>query len=240
MKWMMTSAESAAEELAQRCCVWAAARQRGSASGALLLPTGSTPLPFYGALRQLAAQGSLATEAWLSFNLDEYWPCAASDPISFRAFMDRELFAPCGIADEQIAFLDGTCAEAELTAHCAAYEDSMRAAGGIELAVVGVGVNGHLAFNEPGTPWDSRTRRVALAQTTRARPGFPGGTEHGPSEALTVGIGTILDAREIVLLAFGEAKAEAVRQLREGKASEEWPVTALQTHPNVTVYTDCC
>jgi glucosamine-6-phosphate deaminase len=240
MKWMMTSKESAAEELAQRICVWATARQRDSARGALLLPTGSTPLPLFSGLRQLAVQGSLTSAGWMSFNLDEYWPCAPSDPISFRSFMDRELFAPCGIADEQIAFLDGTCPEAELAAHCAAYEEAMVAAGGIDLAVVGVGVNGHLAFNEPGTPWDSRTRRVSLAQTTRARPGFPGGTEHGPTEALTVGIGTILDAREIVLLAFGEAKAEAVRELREGEPSEAWPVTALQTHPKVTVYTDCC
>ncbi|MGB0951696.1 MAG: glucosamine-6-phosphate deaminase [Planctomycetota bacterium] len=238
MRWTETTPEEAAEDVAGKVCAWAEARAEGAERGALLLPTGSSPKPLYAELRKRAAAGALDASAWKSFNLDEYWPCPAESPISFRTFMEEELIAPLGLGQEQIGFLDGACAVDQVVAQCAAYEQTMADAGGIDLAILGVGVNGHLAFNEPGTLWGCRTRMVTLEDTTRARPGFPGGVKEGPEKALSVGIGTILEAREIVVLAFGEAKQEALQVLRQGSADLAWPVTSLLAHGAVTVYCD--
>ncbi|MHC4822405.1 MAG: glucosamine-6-phosphate deaminase [Planctomycetota bacterium] len=243
MKWTHGSAKEAAEEVADRICAWAKERGRarnpadGPEKGALLLPTGATPILLYEVLRERAAEGSLERTAWRSFNLDEYWPCRREDGLSFRWFMEQELFGPLQLVENQTGFLEGTCPEAQLDTHCAAYESAIRAAGGIELAVLGVGVNGHLAFNEPGTDTSSRTRRVRLSEATRSRPGFPGGMD-GPSQALTVGLGTILEAQEIVVLAFGRAKQEALSRLAAGKVDTDWPVTCLLQHPQVRIHTD--
>ena len=207
------------------------------ATGALLLPTGSTPLPLYAELRKRAVAGTLDLDAWRSFNLDEFWPCDVQDEASFRLFMQRELFDPLKLSSEQVGFLSGTTAETELRAHCASYEQDIVAAGGIALAIVGVGMNGHLAFNEPGAPWDSRTRLVKLSSSTRERPGFPGGLD-GPQQALTVGLATILDAQRIVVLAHGQAKAKAVFAMMHGEPSVDWPATCLQGHADVTVLAD--
>lgn len=238
MRWVEATPEQAAEDVAEKVCAWAAARAADVDCGALLLPTGGTPKPLYAELRDRAKAGVLKTSAWKSFNLDEYWPCPADSPISFRAFMQEELFAPLQLGEEQVGFLDGACAVQEVVAQCAAYEQAMKEAGGIDLAILGVGVNGHLAFNEPGTLWGCRTRMVSLEETTRARPGFPGGVKDGPQKALSVGIGTILEAKEIVLMGFGTAKHEALQVLREGKADLAWPVTSLLGHAAVTVYSD--
>lgn len=238
MDWIETSPEDAAAAVADRICAWAEARAAGEDCGALLLPTGSTPLPLYAELRLRAAAGRLDTSAWKSFNLDEYWPCPADSPISFSSFMEQELRAPLGLEPEQMAALDGACAIEETAAACTAYEEAMTEAGGIDLAVLGVGVNGHLAFNEPGTLWGCRTRLVSLEESTRSRPGFPGGVKNGPRKALSVGLGTLLEAREIVLLAFGEAKTEALETLKAGRPDLGWPVTCLHGHPAVSVYRD--
>ena len=152
--------------------------------------------------------------------------------------MDEHLFMPLGLGGDCIGFLDGSVPVEEVNAQCTAFEQAMEDAGGIDLAILGVGVNGHLAFNEPGTLWGCRTRLVSLEKATRARPGFPGGLEEGPRKALSVGIGTILGAREIVVLAFGKAKNEALDVLRSGKADLAWPVTSLLGHDAVTVYCD--
>ncbi len=154
--------------------------------------------------------------------------------------MDHELFGPLQLAEEQIGFLEGGCPEAQLEKHCAAYESAIGAAGGIEIAVLGVGVNGHLAFNEPGAHSATRTRRIRLSETTRLRPGFPGGVD-GPSQALTVGLGTILEAKEIEVLAFGVAKKEALSRLHAGVVDMNWPVTRLLQHAKARSHTvvDC-
>jgi len=234
MRLLRKSARAAAETVA----TWVARHlSEDHAAGALLLPTGSTPLPMYAELRKRGASGDLDLEHWRSFNLDEYWPCAPEDPISFRSFMEREVFSPLKLAPKRTGFLSGTVKEEALAAHCKAYENDMAAAGGIALAVLGAGINGHLAFNEPGSALNSRTRVVGLAQSTRTRPGFPGGI-HGPSRALTVGLGTILEAQHIVVLAHGEAKAQAVFEMMQGEPSLDWPVTCLQNHAQVTVLAD--
>jgi len=207
------------------------------ASGALLLPTGATPLPLYSELRKRAHADGLDLEAWRSFNLDEFWPFDVQHPASFYGFMQREFFDPARIPAQHIGFLSGACKKQDLIAHCDSYERDIVAAGGIALAIVGVGTNGHLAFNEPGTPLDSRTRLVKLSSSTRERPGFPGGL-NGPQQALTVGLATILDAQHIVVLAHGQAKAKAVFAMMHGEPSLDWPATCLQDHANVTVLAD--
>ncbi|PCJ53230.1 MAG: glucosamine-6-phosphate isomerase [Planctomycetota bacterium] len=207
------------------------------AAGALLLPTGSTPLPLYAELRKRDTAGSLDLEAWRSFNLDEFWPSAAQNEASFRVFMQRELFGPLGLSSEKIGFLSDTIAETDLSSHCESYEQDIAAAGGIALAIIGVGMNGHLAFNEPGAEWGSRTRLVKLSSSTRERSGFPGGLD-GPSRALTVGLATILDAKRIVVLAHGQAKSKALFEMMHGAPSLDCPATCLQEHPNVAVLAD--
>ena len=238
MQWIQSSPEDAACAVADRICAWATARAAGEERGALLLPTGATPRPLYAELRARASAGALDASAWKSFNLDEYWPCPAESPISFRSFMEEEVFQPLEIASDQVGFLNGSCTTDEVVRECARFEAEMTAAGGVDLAVLGVGVNGHLAFNEPGTLWGCRTRLVSLEESTRARPHFPGGQEEGPRKALTVGLGTILEASEIVLLAFGEAKSEALGHLKDGNEDLQWPVTCLLRHPKVRVYHD--
>lgn len=243
VQWFHGSAQEAADDVADRICRWTAERAeakahaQGEKVGALLLPTGATPLLLYAALRAHAVAGGLDRSAWHSFNLDEYWPCRREDGYSFRWFMDQELFGPLQLAEEQIGFLEGGCPEAQLEKHCAAYESAIGAAGGIEIAVLGVGVNGHLAFNEPGAHSATRTRRIRLSETTRLRPGFPGGVD-GPSQALTVGLGTILEAKEIEVLAFGVAKKEALSRLHAGVVDMNWPVTCLLQHAKVRIHTD--
>lgn len=249
--WTVGTAADAAQDVADRVCAWAEARASAAPGtseasgpsdlprpGALLLPTGATPRLLYAALRARAEDGRLDTSAWHSFNLDEYWPCSADSPISFRSFMQEELFRPLGLDGDQVGFLDGSIPIEETVQVCQAYEQAMADAGGIDLAILGVGVNGHLAFNEPGTLWGCRTRLVSLEESTRSRPGFPGGLQDGPRKALSVGLGTILEAKEILLLAFGEAKGEALRQLASGAADLDWSVTCLQGHGRVRVWTD--
>jgi glucosamine-6-phosphate deaminase len=209
----------------------------GDGKGSLLLPTGSTPRLLYARLRERHAAGELATAHWSSFNLDEYWPCAADNATSFSAFMHEELFTPLCLPAARCGLLDGSVHAEGIEAHCAAYEARIAASGGIRLAVLGLGINGHLAFNEPGSPWDGRTGLVDLTESTRGRAGFPGGTD-GPRQALTVGLGTILEAERIVLLAFGAHKAEALGRLLAGERDPAWPVTCLGAHPAVTVHAD--
>jgi len=210
---------------------------QGQPAEALLLPTGSSPQALYSILREQIGNDRRLLSAWRSFQLDEFWPCPAESPISFRAFLEQELCQPLGLAPQQASFLDGTCPEADIARHCAAYEEAMQKAGGIGLAILGIGINGHLAFNEPETPWDSRTRRVSLSSTTRTRPTFPRG-EEGPTMALTVGLGTILEARRIVVLASGTSKAEALKRMLTGEPGLDCPASCLRTHPQVTVYAD--
>ena len=191
----------------------------------LMLPTGSTPEHLYAELRNRCAAGTLSLAACKSFNLDEYWPCAPDDPISFRYFMDQQLFDHVDIPASSISFLDGTVDEEQVDAHCRDY-------GGVDLSLLGIGVNGHIAFNEPGAPTDSSTRLVQLAESTRKRPGFPQGPD-APTAGITVGIKTILQSRQIIVMAFGKDKAEPVRRALEGPVSPATPASLLRDHSDV-------
>jgi glucosamine-6-phosphate deaminase len=174
----------------------------------------------------------------VTFNLDEYAGITCDHPGSYCAFMKHVLFDHVDIAQENAHIPDG--AAHDLDAECARYEQAIEQAGGLGLTFLGLGSNGHIAFNEPGTPWSSRTRVVELAESTRAANAalFPG--EPVPTRAITMGIATILASRRIVLLASGERKRAAMERLRSGERTGEFPASALWTHADVIVLSAEC
>lgn len=199
----------------------------------LILPTGHTPLGMYEVLRSHAADGSLASERATLFQLDEYLGLAPEDDRSYRAYLRREL---AGIELGALHGLDGSAADPD--AECARHQALLDEAP-LELAVLGIGRDGHVAFDEPGSPPGAGVRRVELHPTTRedAASDF-GGTGAVPREALTVGLRTLLGARELLLLASGEAKAEALRAMLEGEPGPDCPASLLRDHPRLTIVCD--
>jgi glucosamine-6-phosphate deaminase len=202
------------------------------------LPTGSTPLGLYQELIRLHREEGLSFAPVVTFNMDEYRGLGPDHPRSFRYFMQKHFFDHIDLRPENIHFLSGLCPDEE--AECAAYEEQIRLAGGIELFLGGAGEDGHLAFNEPYSSLSSRTRLKTLTQGTRQANArfFEGDLSQVPRTALTVGIGTILDAREVLIAASGQAKAEAVRQGVEGPVSHRCPLSALQLHPRAALLCD--
>ena len=201
------------------------------------LATGRTPLPFYAELIRLHRAGELSFANVVTFNLDEYLGLPAGHPESYRAFMQRELFGHVDIPAENVHIPDGS--PADIAAHCAAYEKAIRESGGIDFQLLGIGRTGHIGFNEPGSPRDSRTRQVELDPITRedAAPAF-GGLDHVPTHAISMGCGTILDARKIALLAWGSGKAEIVNEALTGPVTDQVSASFLQDHPDATFYLD--
>jgi glucosamine-6-phosphate deaminase len=199
----------------------------------LILPTGHTPLGMYAALRAHATDGSLPTRGASLFQLDEYVGLGPDDDRSYRAYLRRELR---GIDLGSFHGLDGAPAAPDAQA---ARHQALLDAAPIDLVVLGLGRDGHVAFDEPGSPVDAGVRRVRLHPTTRAdAAGEFGGLERVPEEALTVGLRTLVAAREIVMLVSGEAKAPALRAMLEDPPSEQCPASLLREHPRLTVVCD--
>ncbi len=198
------------------------------------LPTGSTPVGFYDAL--VASGVSLARAR--TFNLDEYLGLPRTHPESYYSFMKRMLYDRTDLRPENCHIPDGTAADPE--AECRRYEEAIRAAGGLDILILGVGHNGHIGFNEPGAPWDGRTRIVELAERTRQANArfFNNNIDEVPRRAITMGIGTILEARRLLLLANGAGKAPIVQRLVEGEPTPEVPASVLHYHPDATVLLD--
>src|SRR5262245_34384499 len=201
------------------------------------LPTGSSPLGMYEELVRRYHAEHLDLSQVVTFNLDEYLGLANDDPMSYHAYMRQHFFDHVNVAPDHIHIPDGS-PQADAAAESQGYEDAIRAAGGIDLLIVGIAANGHIAFNEPGSAFDSRTRVVDLAAETieNARQYF--GSEPVPKRAITMGIATILDARRILLLASGAAKADAVERALHGPVSESVPASALQLHSHVVAVLD--
>lgn len=198
------------------------------------LATGASPLPMYA---QLAADSGTDYRQTTCFALDEYVGLAAPHPQSFGQFVRDHVANPLGIAAERIHVPDGVAEDLE--AACALFERGIEAAGGVDLQVLGIGRNGHLAFNEPGSAADSRTRVVALSEDTRrANARFFANPSSVPTHALTQGLGTILAARHLLLLASGPEKASAVERALNGPVTTDCPASVIQLHPNVTVIAD--
>src|SRR6478609_8727607 len=194
-------------------------RQNNSAGKptVLGLPTGSTPVGLYRELIRLHKEAGLDFARVITFNLDEYYPMAPDDPHSYRRWMQETFFNHVNIPPQNIQIPDGTVDEDHIEDFCAQYEQKIRRAGGIDLQILGIGRTGHIGFNEPGSTRHSRTRLATLDPVTRrdAAGGFFG-EENVPHQALTMGVGTILEARKVVILAFGEHKAAIVQRAVEG------------------------
>ena len=204
----------------------------------LALPTGTTPLGLYTELVHRCKAGTLSlTEAYI-FNLDEFCGVPQDDARSFATFIHRYLVAPLALAPDRVRLLRGDAAD--LQDECRRYDAAIAQCGGIDLCVLGLGANGHIAFNEPGCSWDERTHVVQLANATRAvqqRPSEP--DWRVPKSGITLGIGNLLEARRILLLIAGSNKTAARDALHRGAADLDWPVTSLLQHPNVTTIELC-
>src|SRR4051812_40918037 len=211
---------------------------RKKPNAVLGLPTGSTPKGIYRELVKLHQQG-LDLSQVRTFNLDEYYPIAPDALQSYHRFMHMHLFRHVNIRPENIHIPKGDLARDDVTAYCQEYERKIVAAGGIDLLILGIGRSGHIGFNEPGTPEDARTRLILIHPFTRrdaAQDFF--GEENVPREAITMGVATILAAREIILAALGENKSGVVKRAVEGHRTTELPASLLQGHQNATFHLD--
>jgi len=201
------------------------------------LATGSTPLGTYRELIRMHKQDGLNFSLVRTFNLDEYFGLTPDNPQSYHTFMFENFFGRVNLKPENISIPDGMVADVER--FCTSYEESIRKAGGIDLQLLGIGRDGHIGFNEPGSSLGSRTRLKTLTEeTVRDNARFFGGVDKVPRLALTMGIGTILEARKLLMLASGAEKADAVKNAIEGPLSSQVTASALQLHPQVTVVID--
>lgn len=199
------------------------------------LPTGRTPVAMYDRVVQECSREYRCFKDVTTFNLDEYAGIDRNDPGSYFAFMKQHLFDHVDIDPARAHLPNGMAPD--LDAECERYEKAIRTAGGLDLTFLGLGRNGHIGFNEPGTSFDSRTRVVQLTESTRSANAALFTDGHVPERAITMGIGTILESKRIVLLATGSGKAEAIARLRSGEVGEDFPASALWKHENVRVLT---
>jgi len=203
------------------------------------LATGSTPVGLYKELVRMHKEEGLDFSKVVTFNLDEYYGLSPDHPQSYRYFMDVNLFNGINIKKENTHVPNGKVPVEKIEEYCKNYEEMIKKAGGIDLQVLGIGGDGHIGFNEPGSPIFSRTRLVALdEQTIKDNSRFFEKIEDVPRFALTMGVGTILEAKEIIFLASGEKKAEVVAKAIEGPITSQITASALQLHPRVTVILD--
>jgi glucosamine-6-phosphate deaminase len=199
------------------------------------LATGSTPLPVYQALRDRATGLDLSRVR--AFALDEYVGLDPAHPESYRSVIAREVVEPLGLDPSRVHVPDGS--PERITESGEAYEAAIDAAGGVDLQLLGIGTDGHIGFNEPGSSFASRTRvKTLTAQTRRDNARFFARVDDVPRHCITQGLGTILRARHLVLLAFGEGKAEAIAGAVEGPVTASLPGSAIQLHPRTTVIVD--
>jgi glucosamine-6-phosphate deaminase len=199
------------------------------------LPTGRTPVPFYRELTACCGARRVDFSRVTTFNLDEFVGVSPGDPRSYRAYMQRHLFGHVNVSPRRVHCLRGDAADA--AAECRRYERAIARAGGIDLMILGLGRNGHIGFNEPGDALVAATHRARLAPSTRqANAALFGRPADVPREALTMGMGTILHARRIVLLATGAAKSRTVSRLLRGPVTPRLPASFLQLHQAVEVW----
>ena len=202
------------------------------------LPTGSTPLGVYKELIYMYKEGKISFEHVITFNMDEYVGLPESHPESYHSFMWNNFFKHVDIQKEHVNILNGNAVD--LIKECSSYEEKISSCGGIQLFLGGVGVNGHIAFNEPGSSLASRTRMETLKKETIIANSrfFDNDVNKVPKTALTVGIGTITDAKEVIIMANGFSKARALHHAVEGGINHLWPISVLQMHPRAIIVCD--
>lgn len=202
------------------------------------LPTGSSPLKTYKALIKLYERGVVSFENVITFNMDEYVGLPQDHPESYHSFMWNNFFGHIDIPKENVHILNGNAENLKL--ECQAYEDTIKAVGGIDLFLGGIGPDGHIAFNEPGSSLASRTRVKTLTTDTIIANSrfFDNDVDKVPKTALTVGVGTVLDAKEVLILVNGHHKARALHHAVEGGITQMWTISALQMHPKGIIVCD--
>ena len=202
------------------------------------LPTGSTPLGTYSKLIELYRKGLVSFRHVITFNMDEYVGIPAEHPQSYHSFMWTNFFSHIDILPENINILDGNAIDLET--ECQNYEDKIKSLGGIHLFLGGIGADGHIAFNEPCSSLQSRTRIKTLTQDTIIANSrfFEDDVNQVPRLALTVGVGTVMDAREVLIIVNGHNKAQALHQAVEGSVNHMWTISALQLHPKGIIVCD--
>jgi len=198
------------------------------------LATGSSPIETYQDLVKANKEGKVTFKDVTTFNLDEYLGLKPGDAHSYRYFMDENLFDHIDIKKANTHIPDPTnLSDPQI------YDQQIAAAGGIDLQLLGLGVNGHIGFNEPGTSFDSQTSIVNLVPATiEANSRFFTSEADVPTQAVSMGLGSIMKAKKIILIATGDNKAEAIKHLMTDKPNQQWPVTVLQNHPDVTIIVD--
>ncbi len=201
-------------------------------------PTGSSPLGLYQRLVELCKAGKVSFRNVVTFNMDEYVALPEEHPESYHSFMWTNFFSHIDICPENVHILNGNAPD--LQAECKAYEEAIAEAGGIDLFMGGIGPDGHIAFNEPFSSLSSRTRVKSLTtDTIIANSRFFGGdVSQVPKTALTVGVGTVMDAREVLIVCNGHGKARALRHAIECAVSQQWTISALQLHPHAIIVCD--
>lgn len=233
------SQQEASAQVAQRIASIIKDKQAKGENAVLGLATGATPIKVYKELIRLHREEGLSFENVVTFNLDEYYPMQPTAEQSYVAFMDKNLFSHVNIPRENINIPDGTLRAEEIQAYCEGYEQKISKLGGLDIQLLGIGRTGHIGFNEPGSAPNSGTRLVTLDDLTRrdASRDF-GGKENVPTKAITMGVGTIFKAKEIVLMAWNEKKAEIVKKAVEGEISSDIPATYLQMSDHVEFILD--
>src|ERR671921_797760 len=205
-------------------------------SSVLLLPTGTTPLGMYRRLVDMCRLGEVSFAEATFFNLDEYLGLVPDHPASYHVYMEEHFYSLIDADPARIFVPNGAAPDPE--AECERYEATIREAGGIDVSVLGIGRNGHIGFNEPGAPFDSRTRVVRLSESTRKVNAADFEADRAPGQAITVGMATIFASRAVVLLASGTNKAGAVAAAVEGDVSESMPASMLRNHPDASLFLD--
>lgn len=228
------NADAVGREAAARI---AAIIRRAGPRAVLGIATGSTPLPTYRELAALAARGELDLHALRAFALDEYVGLPAGHPESYTEVVRRTVTLPFGMSEDNVRVLDGSATD--LDGAAVRFERLIAEAGGMDVELVGVGSNGHIGFNEPGSPSDSRTRLVELTERTRAdNARYFATLDEVPTRALTQGLGTIGDSRAVIMVATGRQKAKAIAGVVEGMPSPDVPGSVLQQHRAATIIVD--
>ena len=225
------------EELSREAARWVARRLLERPDLVLALPTGDTPIGMYRELVRLHREGLVDFSQVTAFNLDEYLGIPPDHSQSFASFMHRHLWDQVNLKKERV-HIPASLPE-DPDGECTRYESLIQEAGGLDLAVLGLGENGHIAFNEPGTPLESRTHVAQLSEETRrAEAASFGGLERTPKRAITMGIRTIMNAWEVLLLVSGVEKAGVLSRTLSGPITPEVPASVLQLHPALTVLCD--
>ncbi len=202
------------------------------------LPTGSSPMGMYKELIELNKAGKVSFKNIVTFNMDEYVNLPEDHPESYHSFMWNNFFSHVDVRKENLNILNGNAKDLE--AECSAYEEKIKKTGGVNLFLGGIGPDGHIAFNEPGSSLTSRTRVMSLTQDTIIANSrfFDGDVNKVPKTALTVGVGTVMDAQEVMVIVNGYGKARALRHAIEGSVNHMWTISALQLHPQGIIVCD--